>query len=222
MKRALIALRYVGLAAIIFFLIKALHEVNVTGDNKSIGAVVCLIMGVIIVMTWHMNKKCVENYEELIPPLVNSIYPEKKQDTTTSTATYKVQDYADDDIKDMEKISGINMDRYNQLKENEQRAMDKITANYHDDMVNTKTHPFNTVALGAQLYGYTYLPPENWFRAYERPPVCITDKPCQVCPSSDTKIANLLQYDSSGDVDTKNVDLRYIKQKLNIKSDNLV
>ena len=62
-------------------------------------------------------------------------------------------------------------------------------------MVNTTTNPLNTVPLGTQLYGYTYMPPENWFRAYEQPPVCITDNNTTVNPVTDPSINCLLEYE---------------------------
>jgi len=94
--------------------------------------------------------------------------------------------------------------------------MNKIQATHKDDMVYTTTHPFNTVPLGTQLYGYTYLPPENWFRAYERPPVCISKKSCPVCPVADPSTAGLLEFDSNNNtMGAMGIDYRYTKKVLN-------
>ena len=79
--------------------------------------------------------------------------------------------------------------------------MDRIAGGYKDEMVYTSTHPFNTVPLGTQLYGYTYLPPENWFRAYERPPVCVTDDRSPVVPVySSAGVSELMQFDTTNNI----------------------
>jgi len=78
--------------------------------------------------------------------------------------------------------------------------MEKIQSMHKNDMANTNTHPFNTIPLGSQLYGYTYLPPENWFRAYEKPPICTTDKKCRIMPMSDASITGLMEFDTINNV----------------------
>jgi len=114
-------------------------------------------------------------------------------------------------------IMGIDKEVYEKLGQEEQEAMGKIVGRYRDEMVYTSTHPFNTVPLGTQLYGYTYLPPENWFRAYEKPPVCVTDRRCPVEPIYSGKdTVDLMEFDTSNNVlGPEGMDIRYIKKKIN-------
>jgi hypothetical protein len=113
---------------------------------------------------------------------------------------------------------GIDKQTYEKLIENEKKAMNKIREKQRDEMVYTNTHPFNTIPLGTQLYGYTYLPPENWFRAYERPPVCVTDKQCPVCPIAESNTSGLMEFDTTNNVlGPDGINLRYVKSKLNRK-----
>jgi len=217
------SVKYIGLALIIYFLIKAFTEDVI--DDKQIAALVLLIMAIVVFLSWQ-TPKCAksrhvtrESYQITDPPLVDSIYPQKNNADPKPAGVdphYKNTEYKDPDITDFKDIMRIDKQTYRKLMNNEQKAMDVITDNYRNEMVYTNTHPFNTIPLGTQLYGYTYLPPENWFRAYERPPVCVTDKRCPVCPTAYSNTAELMQFDTSNNVvGPDGIDLRYVKKELN-------
>lgn len=212
--------KYIGLTVIIWCLLNAF---NTNLNNQEMGIMLLSIIAVIYLLLHKKPcskkaKKTVEEYQFTAPPLVDSIYPQK--DNTDSKPAQPIpfinKEYADDDVKDFKDIMAIDKKTYKKILDNEQHAMNVIQNRQTNEMVYTTTHPFNTVPLGTQLYGYTYLPPENWFRAYERPPVCVTDKRCPVCPTSYNGTADLMQFDASNNVmGPDGIDLRYVKKRLN-------
>lgn len=213
-------IRYVGLAAIIFFLIKAFAN-NKLNNKQIIFLVIAITLIVIFLICQYPScRKTKEPYQITDPPLVDSIYPgpdntEYKADQLEKLPPMK--EYVNEDMQNSKDIAGIDKELYHRLMKQEKKAMNKIRDNYRDQMVYTTTHPFNTVPLGTQLYGYTYLPPENWFRAYDAPPVCITDKKCPVCPILDTQnTSELMEFDTANNVmGPDGIDLRFVKKVLN-------
>lgn len=209
-------IKYVGFGGVLYFLIKSIAKDNI--DNKQL---ISLVVGIVIITIFLMQSKCkkVEGFQVTDPPIVDSIYPGPPNRETRSAPLLPMKQtiqYTDEDIRDFKDIAGIDKQTYEKLIENEQRAMNKIRMGYKDEMVFTTSHPFNTVPLGTQLYGYTYLPPENWFRAYERPPVCVTDKRCPVSPVLDSSTSGLMEFDTSNNVvGPAGIDLRYVRKILN-------
>uniref|UniRef100_A0A6C0LTF7 Uncharacterized protein n=1 Tax=viral metagenome TaxID=1070528 RepID=A0A6C0LTF7_9ZZZZ len=221
-------IKYVGLIAIIYFLVKAFSE-----DKLSTNQVLLLSLLILIVAAFVLYKsknECIkiqpiqknEHYQITDPPVTDSIYPgpenrEEKLDSVEEDPSPLNGPNIDKDIRDFKDIMTIDKKTYAALIAEEQRAEDRIKNNYRDEMVYTSTHPFNTIPLGTQLYGYTYLPPENWFRAYERPPVCVTDKRCPVCPVAEGgKTSGLMEFDTSNNVvGPDGINLRYVKKILN-------
>jgi hypothetical protein len=46
-------------------------------------------------------------------------------------------------------------------------------------------------------YGYSFLPPANWYSVPPHPPICITEKQCPVCPIYiDNSTADLKEWNS--------------------------
>ncbi|MBA42952.1 MAG: hypothetical protein CMF62_02945 [Magnetococcales bacterium] len=66
-------------------------------------------------------------------------------------------------------------------------------------------------------YGYSFLPPEKWYPEPPRPPVCVTEKRCPVCPSLSTNgVADMKEWDSSRRITGPDlIDTEYVSQKLN-------
>lgn len=216
------SIKYAALAIILFCLLKAFSAEGT--DDKELGILVVCILFVVFILTYQTQVKCKklkERYQMTAPPLVDSIYPEKPNvdEKPDVEIPYKNTEYVDADIRDFKDIMAIDKKTYKKILDNEQKAMDAIQKKHTNEMVYTTTHPFNTVPLGTQLYGYTYLPPENWFRAYERPPVCVTDQRCPVCPSAYGNTADLMEFDTSNNViNSSGIDLRYVKKRLNKES----
>lgn len=211
--------KYVGLAVIIYLLSRAFTHNQL--DHKQSIIFTLIVLGIVFLLHKSHKNKCATNekYQITDPPIVSSIYP--GPDNTEFRPEYverpnKEIKYEDPDINDFKDIMRINKDVYEKLIDNEERAENKIRKKYRDEMVYTKSHPFNTIPLGTQLYGYTYLPPENWFRAYERPPVCVTDKKCPVCPITSSNVEGLMEFDTGNNIlGASGLDLRYIKHVLN-------
>ena len=49
-------------------------------------------------------------------------------------------------------------------------------------------------------WGWSYMPPEVWSVPQERPPPCIPQKNCPVCPTMDSRYADALKWDSVGSI----------------------
>jgi hypothetical protein len=213
-------IKYLGLAIIIFFLIKAFTDNKL--DNTSVCILVIIIMALIMFLI--RNTTCVrsknEHYQITDPPIVDSIYPGPdniEMETDILEPMKPDIKEKDQDIQDFKDIMAIDKETYQKLIKNEKNAEEQIREKQRDEMVYTNTHPFNTIPLGTQLYGYTYLPPENWFRAYERPPVCVTNKRCPTCPIAEGgSTSNLMEFDTSNNVvGPDGINLRYVKKILN-------
>lgn len=214
------SIKYIAVAAIIYFLLKA-FVADKLGEEYIILLVVIIMALVIFIANQNFtcpNKRRLEGYQMTNPAIVNSVYPgpTNTNEPLDKPTEWNNTQYPDADIEDMKDIMAIDKETYEKLNENEKKAIDRIRSNYTNEMVYTTTHPFNTVPLGTQLYGYTFLPPENWFRAYERPPVCITDKKCPVCPVADASTSGLMEFDASNNILGPNgIDVRYVKRVLN-------
>lgn len=66
-------------------------------------------------------------------------------------------------------------------------------------------------------YGYSFIPPTNWFPVPTHPPVCVTTRRHNVCaiPTSGTDL-NLKEWNSSRRISQPdNINVKYIKEKLN-------
>lgn len=202
---------------VIALLIKALTPET---DNYKIGILSAIIMLTIIILNREtfQTKKTTEGYENLQFPLATSVFANNKP-STYSPQKYirdvQMTKYPDADVEDLKDIMQVDKNLIKKLDDNEKKAREAIRKNYQDDMRFTNTHEFNTIPLGSQIYSYTYLPPENWFRAYERPPVCITDKQCPVCPMVSNYV-NFMEFDAASNITgPMGIDTKYIENKLN-------
>lgn len=197
---------FVGLTAIIYFLLKAFAG-DKLDSTQTILLLLCIMIPVVFVCYQSISKckspTSKEHYQVTAPPVTSSVYPGPPN---KDPVLGKVQippplpQASDDlDIQDFKDIMPINKKIYADLVDNEEIAKNKIRQTYTNEMVFTESHPFNTVPLGTQMYGYTFLPPENWFRAYDRPPVCITDRRPLMEPIADgNSTRDLLEFDTVG------------------------
>ena len=213
------SIKYIAIAAIIYFLLKG-FSIGKLSEQHIILLVVAIMAIIIFIACQQFTcpKRRLEGYQMTDTAVTTSVYPgpDNTDQPLDKPKEWDNTQYPDDDIQDMKDIMAIDKETYDRLTENEKKAIDKIRAGYTNEMVYTTTHPFNTVPLGTQLYGYTFLPPENWFRAYERPPVCITDKKCPVCPVADASTSGLLEFDASNNIlGPDGIDVRYVKKILN-------
>lgn len=206
-------IKYIGLAAIIYFLIKAFAD-NLL-SNKQIGILVlCIIIIVIFIVNQQLSCTKIEKFDsnnnsaQLVSNNENNITRQDMDDEDTN----------DDDMDNLKDILGVDDQKYQNIIQKENDAMNKIRSNHQYEMVYTNTHPFNTIPLGSQIYGYTYLPPENWYRAYERPPVCITNKQNNVYPAPNASISGLMEFDSDNNL--SNINTNYVNKVLNRNDHN--
>jgi hypothetical protein len=205
-------------ALVVGLLIKALTPET---ENFKIAILSSIIILTLIILNKEsfQSKKKIEGYDTLKRPLVSSVF--EKPSTYSPQKFIRDVDmtkYPDKDVEDLKNIMMVDKKLISALDDNEKKAREVIRKNYQDDMRFTNTHEFNTVPLGSQIYSYTYLPPENWFRAYERPPVCISDQKCPVCPtiSSGSSMVGLMEFDAASNITGPlGIDTKYIEHKLN-------
>lgn len=70
---------------------------------------------------------------------------------------------------------------------------------------------------GSFEYGYSMLPPKDWYPVPPFPPVCVSEKQCPVCPVLTTGTnADLKEWDSSRRITAPDeINVRYVEEKLN-------
>jgi hypothetical protein len=93
--------------------------------------------------------------------------------------------------------------------------MKKSEMEYNVISYHTVPPNYNT---GNFEYGYSFLPPKDWYPTPPFPPMCVTDKQCPVCPSLTMggSGAELKEWDSSRRVTPADeINVRYVKEKLN-------
>jgi len=66
-------------------------------------------------------------------------------------------------------------------------------------------------------YGYSFMPPEKWYPQPPRPPVCVSEKRCPVCPVSTTGApVDMKEFNSSRRVTPPSLmDVDYVEEKFN-------
>ena len=84
-------------------------------------------------------------------------------------------------------------------------------------------HDFNRLPLDDEIgnkeyeYGYSFLPPKNWYPAPVHPPLCVSNSSCPVCPlHSDSTVVDLKDFDKTRRItQPDNINTQYIIDKLN-------
>ncbi|ATZ80499.1 7tm chemosensory receptor/ankyrin repeat domain-containing protein [Bodo saltans virus] len=70
---------------------------------------------------------------------------------------------------------------------------------------------------GSFEYGYSFLPPANWYPVPPHPPICVTEKQCPVCPvyTTGTNI-DLKEWDSARRITQPDgINVKFVEEKLN-------
>lgn len=191
-------LLYIGLAAVIFFILKAFTNNLLT--NSHIIWIVLIIM-VLVILLLNQCTLCTNNKNKELFKNVGTNYELSKSYRPPSPASRSPSpsscpEYLDEDLENLKDEMEIDHNKYWAIKNKENQIKRKIRQEYTGEMPYTTTNPINTVPLGSKLYDYTYLPPENWFRAYEQPPVCITDNPANISSMTDPTIKGLVEFDT--------------------------
>jgi hypothetical protein len=93
-------------------------------------------------------------------------------------------------------------------------VMKESEARYN--VVSYHTVPPN-LNKGSFEYGYSFLPPANWYPTPPFPPVCVAEKQCPVCPVYTTGTnVELKEWDSSRRITAPDeINVRYVEEKLN-------
>ena len=66
-------------------------------------------------------------------------------------------------------------------------------------------------------FGYSFLPPENWYPQPPNPPICVSEKQCPVCPiyTSGTNLDVKEWHESDRITPPDNINTKFVKEKLN-------
>jgi hypothetical protein len=125
------------------------------------------------------------------------------------------EDVVTRDVDGTYRITTMTPHRIQEQRQVGSRANDGVLKNetqYSD--YNSFPQNANT---GSFEYGYSFLPPSNWYPVPPHPPVCVTEKTCPVCPvfTSGTN-ADLKEWDSSRRVTQQDsINVNYVEEKLN-------
>lgn len=204
-----------GITALVSFITIKMIDHGIC-NFKAVAAAL-IITAVVIILDWMFADR-LERYQTIDNGdtraiitgntnggIVGSIYPQLGY-TAVSTARNDVNQ----DFSNFMDIANIDKQAYQALVNNENRVKNILLDDY-PKIASSLTNPLNTVPLGAQLYGYTYLPPENWFRAYDRPPLCLTENANGVTGTIDPIVGNMLQFDAVGNImGPQGPSLRYV------------
>lgn len=104
-------------------------------------------------------------------------------------------------------------------KKKEKQNKDNDSMDMRKDTVHVNYHNLPNTPHVEQKYGYSFLPPSQWYPQPPQPPVCVTDKKCPVCPSiSDSGFTSVMEWENSTNV-TKpmGINTKYIDEELNLK-----
>ena len=125
-------IKYAGLGAIVFFLVKAFGGEQL--DNQNIAMIVIVIIALVYLFMMDKNSACPcqrplnrmnrrgEHFDAVEPPIVDSIYAEPDirvppLENKTESVDFRIPaDNEDDDIQDMKNIAGIDKKAYEELK----------------------------------------------------------------------------------------------------------
>lgn len=99
------------------------------------------------------------------------------------------------------------------------RAVDDVMSANDELMLASNYTDFTVFPPGNDTFvkGSSYLPPANWYPVPPRPPVCVTEKVCPVCPIyTDGANVNLQDWDSSRRLTPPdNINTDFVMGKLN-------
>lgn len=131
-------------------------------------------------------------------------------------------DYVDPDIADAREIANIDKAALREINMREAEERKKIRKQYRYEMPYTIAHEYNTRPLGRAVPGYTYLPPENWFRPWDREPICAGNKgPAMPTTSSAPLDQQYLEFDTHVDIERPiEIDTHYLDEIQNHRAGN--
>lgn len=195
--------KYCGILIILTFLLKYLIP--------NVGYVEAFIISLIFVTVFTVlttKTMCKNSSEKFVNSVNRPIYSDNIQEYTDSNDVI---------VNKTVPNQQLNQQLINQIDKREKEAADKIKSNYEYDMKYTESHPFNTVPMGSNLYGYTFLPPENWFRPYEYPKEVYKYKET-VVPVQDKSVEGLLGVDFTGPINK--INMEYLSKSKQFASSN--
>uniref|UniRef100_A0A6C0ABU3 Uncharacterized protein n=1 Tax=viral metagenome TaxID=1070528 RepID=A0A6C0ABU3_9ZZZZ len=112
----------------------------------------------------------------------------------------------------LERISNLENDIKTIANEKDLDSMDQSIEeeNYHN-------LPYNPSA--ESHYGYSFLPPSQWYPTPPQPPICVREKKNNVCPSiSDSGFTGVMEWQESNNISKPmGINTAYIDENLNLK-----
>lgn len=160
--------------------------------------------------TNNINKVMSEDYDKF----------QKQLEETTEQNTQHNKDY-------INKTGLIDRNDDGSYQVNFQRKNDGITSigsrssddvSKETDMKYTSYHTLPpNLNTGTFEFGYSFLPPPQWYPTPPFPPVCVAEKQCPVCPvSSSSDFVNLKEWDSTRKISPPDeINVKYVEEKLN-------
>ena len=217
-----------GLVIILFLgsylLIKRLN-ISITDTN-----ILLISFAIPLVYLYIKNSVFVEGFSDINNADPNYVIPSVKNELNNiieEPLEYEKYpgkpDYTTPDVDDAREIATINKNVLKEINMREQKEKEKIRGEYEYEMPYTVTHEYNTRPLGRAVSGYTYLPPENWFRPWDRTPICISGKNYKAEPSVASAPLNqqYLEFDTHVEVERPmEIDTKYLDEIQNHRAGN--
>jgi len=124
--------------------------------------------------------------------------------------------FKDDYIKRIGGGYEIKLEENKQVEKSGSRTENDVLAD-ESKYVDLNNLPVEGINSGSFEYGYSFLPPEKWYPVPPHPPVCVSEKKCEVCPTytEGTDIMLKEWNDSRRIMPPDQINTEYVKGKLN-------
>lgn len=225
-------LRYLIVFTTVYLVARFIPKYKTTNMNALIVAVVVLILVVggeyLYNMMYSKGDTCSNGNCSVTPsapepapvtaPVKQEVKEVKKVDKTNEKdVEEKKESFSDNNNMRtlLEKVDNLSRE----MKDLKSEKMTNGDYNDYDDDddYNPQSAHDLPVKPDSFEYGYSFLPPDKWYPQPPRPPVCVTDKKCPVCPVMSTSgYTDLKNWKDSTHISPpQNIDTDYIDRKLN-------
>ena len=152
----------------------------------------------------NSNKNNVDNINDEVNR--QKIINKGNTDTINNTDEIDMND-ADMNNTDMNEIDMNEIDMndidMNDIDRNDKEYEPTIDKQYFKNDGSTIDKKYKHTKMNPEVFkkwGFSFMPPDSWSVPQKRPPVCIPQKSCAVCPNMDDKYSDALKWDSVGSI----------------------
>jgi hypothetical protein len=226
-------LRYTAQAAAVYLVFRFVPTTPL--DNMTIILITAIVMAVYFVLENLCNFSMSQSDKLAMCSSVCSlnqpasqVQQEVKKETmeTVSPPTQPVQTAQVSELeKKLEELQKKLTENSTQVASNTPNTVDENASdNESQDESNIidnemKYSDYNHVPMGnlEYEYGYSFMPPANWYPQPPNPPVCVAEKKCAVCPVyTQGAPVDVKEWNQSRRITPPDrINLKYVREKLN-------